>query len=252
MARARTSFPAPEGPSKTGINIDADLNWLHTLGNHHLTYYFPHIRRGREAIEDIGIIPNFEGVLCHDHWKPYFGYDCTHALCNAHHIRELKWVIQYKEHKWAKSMKRFLENLNDLVDEHGGVLPEDLQKKKITRYRQIIKQAQFEGPIVVRARGSKQRGKIKQTKERNLLDRLKDFENETLLFMKDKIVPFTNNQAERDIRMVKVHQKVSGQFKSMKGALYFCRIRGFLMTQRKRGHAPLDKLKSVFDLEHAE
>src|SRR5690606_28080873 len=104
----------------------------------------------------------------------------------------------------------------------------------------------------VKAIGSKKSGKVKQTKERNLLDRLEKFEDQVLLFMKNKDVPFTNNQAERDIRMVKVHQKISGQFKSMNGAKYFCRIRGYLMTLRKRGHAPLDKLQAVFDPEHAE
>ena len=109
----------------------------------------------------------------------------------------------------------------------------------------------LECPISVRSIGSKNRGKVKQTKERNLLERLKNFEDEVLLFMRNKDVPFTNNQAERDIRMVKVHQKISGQFKSMKGAKYFCRIRGYLMTLRKRGYAPLDKLTAVFDPEYA-
>lgn len=237
---------------ETGIKIDGTLAWLHVLGDSKTTVYFAHEKRGKEAIDAMGIIPNYKGILCHDHWKPYLGYDCTHALCNAHHLRELQWVIDFKGHKWAKSMKTFLSKLQDLVDEYGGKLPDELQNKKVRRYRDIIKAGQLECPIYMPVKGRVQKGKVKQTKERNLLDRLDKFEDQVLLFMKNKDVPFTNNQAERDIRMVKVHQKISGQFKSMNGAKYFCRIRGFLMTLRKRGHAPLDKLQAIFDPEHAE
>lgn len=237
---------------ETGIKIDGKLAWMHVLGDSKTTVYLAHEKRGKEAIDALGVIPNYQGILCHDHWKPYLGYNCTHALCNAHHLRELQWVIDFKEHKWAKSMKTFLSKVQDEVDESGGMLPEELIKKRVKRYREIIKAAQLECPIYVKAIGSKKSGKVKQTKERNLLDRLEKFEDQVLLFMKNKDVPFTNNQAERDIRMVKVHQKISGQFKSMNGAKYFCRIRGYLMTLRKRGHAPLDKLQAVFDPEHAE
>lgn len=237
---------------ETGIKIDGELAWLHVLSDSKTTVYLAHEKRGKEAIDAFGVIPNYKGILCHDHWKPYLGYDCTHALCNAHHLRELQWVIDFKDQKWAKTMKRFLSKLQDEVDEYGGKLSEDIIKKKVRRYREIIKTAQLECPIYVRSVGSKKTGKIKQSKERNLLDRLEKFENQVLLFMKDKDVPFTNNQAERDIRMVKVHQKISGQFKSMNGARYFCRIRGYLMTLRKRGHAPLDKLQVIFDPEYAE
>ena len=122
--------------------------------------------------------------------------------------------------------------------------------RKIKRYREIIKMGNPECPIYVPSTCSKSKGRVKQTKERSLLERLKEYEDEVLLFIKDKNVPFTNNQAERDIRMVKVQQKISGQFKTMKGAKYFCRIRGYLMTLRKRGHAPLDKLLAIFDSEY--
>ena len=234
---------------ETGIKVDGELAWMHVLGDNKTTFYFAHEKRGKEAIDAMGVIPNYSGVLCHDHWKPYLGYDCLHALCNAHHLRELQWVIDFKEQKWAKSMKKFLSGLNDLVEKNGGVLSEDIQQKKLKRYREIIKQGQLECPTYLPARGKKKKGKVKQTKERNLLERLGRFENEVLLFMKKREVPFTNNQAERDIRMVKVHQKISGQFKSMSGAKYFCRIRSYLMTMRKRGYAPLDKLQALFSSE---
>ena len=167
---------------ETGITVDGELAWLHILGDSKTTIYFPHEKRGKEAIDAMGVIPSYSGILCHDHWKPYLGYGCLHALCNAHHLRELQWVIDFKGQKWAKSMKRFLLKLNDLVEKYGGLLPKEIEKKKIKRYRDIIKQGQLECPIYLPAKGPKKKGKVKQTKERNLLNRLKDFEDEVLLF----------------------------------------------------------------------
>ncbi len=233
---------------ETGIKIDANLAWVHVLCTPKLTFMYPHEKRGRDAMIEMGIIPEYKGTLIHDHWKPYLGYSCRHGLCNAHHIRELQWVIDFKNHKWALSMKKFLNKLNIEVDEYGGVLPEDLQKRRIKRFKEILKLANPECPIIMPTIGMKNK-KVKQTKERNLLNRLRDYEDQVLLFMKDKDVPFTNNQAERDIRMIKIHQKVSGQFKNMSSAKYFCRIRSYLMTSKKKGHSPFDKLCQIFDPE---
>ncbi|MCK5883747.1 MAG: IS66 family transposase, partial [Bacteriovoracaceae bacterium] len=209
---------------ETGVKIDASLAWVHVLCTPKITYMYPHKKRGKEAMVDMGIIPNYSGVLIHDHWKPYLGYDCQHGLCNAHHLRELQWVIDFKKQKWATSMEKFLNKLNDEVDSYGGVLPEELQVKRIKRFRDIVRTGKGECAKIMPAVGMT-RKVVKQTKERNLLDRLSDYEDQVLLFMKIENVPFTNNQAERDIRMLKVHQKVSGQFKSMAGAKHFCRIR---------------------------
>ena len=120
-----------------------------------------------------------------------------------------------------------------------------MQKRRIKRYREIVKSANPECPVILPAKGSGKK-KEKQTKERNLLVRLRDFEDQVLLFMKIKEVPFTNNQAERDIRMIKVHQKISGQFKSIASAKHFCRIRSYLMTAKKTGNSPYDKLNQLF------
>ena len=231
---------------ETGIKVDTELAWIHVLATNNFTFYYPHYKRGRDAMVEMEVLPDYRGILVHDHWKPYLGYKCTHVLCNAHHLRELQWVIDFKKQSWAKSMKRFLNNLNDLVDEYGGILPVDIQKKKIKRYQDIILKGKSECPKIMPVIGSGKK-RCKQTKERNLLDRLCGYEDQTLLFIKDKDVPFTNNQAERDIRMVKVQQKISGQFKSMNGARYFCRIRSYLMTSRKNGCSPFDKLCYLFD-----
>lgn len=231
---------------ETGIKVDEELTWIHVLCTPKLTYMYPHEKRGKEAIKDLGIIPNYGGVLIHDHWKPYLGYECQHGLCNAHHIRELQWVIDFKKQKWAKSMRNFLEKLNKEVIEYGGYLPEENQIKREKRYKEIIKLAKGECPKIMPRLGSNKK-KVAQTKERNLLDRLDQYIDQVLLFMKDKDVPFTNNQAERDIRMVKVHQKISSQFKNMNRAKYFCRIRSYLITSKKQGHSPLDQMSYVFE-----
>ena len=142
-------------------------------------------------------------------------------------------------------MKKFLSKLNDEVTEYGGLLPIEIQKRRIKRYQDIINSAKPECPMIMPAKGSGKK-KVKQTKERNLLIRLRDYEDQVLLFMKIKEVPFTNKQAERDIRMIKVHQKISGQFKSMASAKHFCRIRSYLMTAKKTGNSPYDKLNHLF------
>jgi transposase len=233
---------------ETGVKVDTELAWIHVLCTPKLTFMYPHEKRGKDAMIEMGIIPKYTGVLIHDHWKPYLGYGCKHGLCNAHHLRELQWVIDFKNQKWAKSMKKFLTKLNIEVNEYGGALPEDFQQKRIKRFKEIVKLGKSECAKIMPTLGMK-RKKIKQTKERNLLDRLCAYEDQVLLFMKIKNVPFTNNQAERDIRMVKVQQKVSGQFKSLLRARYFCRIRSYLMTSKKKGYSPFDKLCNLFDVE---
>jgi transposase len=181
---------------------------------------------------EMGIIPGYKGILVHDHWKPYLGYDCEYVLCNAHHLRESQWVIDFKKQKWATSIKKFLIKLDIEVDEYGGFLSDDIQKRRVRRFRELIISVNPECSFIMPALGSGKK-KEKQTKERNFLTRLRDYEDQVLLFMKNKDVPFTNNQAEIDIRMIKVQQKISCQFKSMKSARYFSRIRSYLMTAKK-------------------
>lgn len=236
---------------ETGIKIGDQNHWLHVLCTPKTTFFFPHEKRGKEAIADMGILADFKGVLCHDGWKPYFGYECDHALCNAHHLRELEWVIEFKSQAWAKAMKKLLLKVKDKTERRGGVLKPPEQEEYIALYRQIIKDAKKECPMTLPTKGS---GKMKtaQTKERNLLDRLEKYEDWVLLFMKEKKVPFTNNRAERDIRMTKVHQKISGCFRSMAGAKHFCRIRSYLLTSINRGHSPYHQMVKLFEQKLAE
>jgi transposase len=240
---------------ETGINLNGKRIWLHSASNEKWTYFFPHEKRGSEAMEYIGILPKFRGVLIHDHWKPYYTYaTCIHALCNAHHVRELQWVIDNTSYAWAQSMQDLLLEINKAVNESNkNMLDSKTSNEFRNRFRQIIKNGAIEMPLPlekpVTSDGKKKRGRDKKSKELNLLERLRDFEDDVLRFMEVDYVPFTNNQGENDIRMTKVQQKISGCFKSMDGAKIFCRVRSYLLTSQKHGITPTDALKSLFNGE---
>lgn len=231
---------------ETGINIKGERYWLHSASNGLWTHYFPHKSRGSEAMDYIGILPLFGGVLCHDHLKAYYKYLCVHALCNAHHIRELEWVWENETHLWARDTKLLLKEMNRAVDEAGGVLKAEDSERYRQRFRLILKNGEAECPPPDLANRKGKRGRVKRTKARNLLERLLKFEDDALRFMDNIIVPFTNNLAENDIRMTKVQQKISGCFRSMEGAKYFCRIRGYLSTCRKQAVNVSQALRMLF------
>jgi transposase len=102
---------------ETGINIGGRRRWLHCASNDGWTFYYPHEKRGKEAMDDIGILPRFKGILCHDHWKPYYKFNCTHALCNAHHLRELTGAWEQDGRKWALKLQNLLETINQKVND---------------------------------------------------------------------------------------------------------------------------------------
>jgi len=238
---------------ETGINIGGKKYWLHNASNHEWVLYGVHKKRGVEAMDAMDILPHFRGASVHDHWKPYYRYkECLHALCNSHHLRELKWVMERSpEHTWAKKMSDLLNELNILVDKAGGVLDEKAQQEQIKCYQAILTIGDTECPPPPphpepKDGEKKKRGKVKRSKERNLIERLRDFEGDVLRFMTNKDVPFTNNQGERDIRMVKVQQKVSGCFRSENGAKIFCRIRSYILTCQRHGIKATQGLTMLF------
>ena len=230
---------------ETGINVNRDNYWLHVLCNAKFTLFFAHSKRGKEAMDEMGVLPYFKGYLCHDHWKPYFSYLCTHVLCNAHHLRELVYIEEIEKQIWAKKMREFLIQLNEEVKEKGGSLSVSKQKKQIKKYFKILKDGEEECPIAETVKGK--RGRTKQSKSRNLLERFKEFEKEILNFMSNKTIPFTNNQGENDLRMTKVKLKVAGCFRSFLGAQIFASIRGFINTCKKNNINVTDAIKAVFD-----
>ena len=233
---------------ETGINIDGARHWLHCASSPQWTHYSAHPKRGSEAMQVAGIIPQFRGVLCHDHWKPYYTYDqCQHALCNAHHLRELERAFEQDQQVWARKMQVLLKAINQAVIEQGGLLSTELTLKYRNKYRYLLKQGDIECPAPDEGeRKSGQRGRLKRTKSRCLLERLRQYEADVLRFMTVASVPFTNNLGENDIRMTKVQQKISGCFRSMDGAASFCLIRGYLSTCRKHQVSASDALRGLY------
>jgi transposase len=236
---------------ETGLYRNSKRIWLHNASTEELTYYFAHEKRGKDAMNDAGILPEYKGVAVHDHWGAYNSYEtCSHAFCNVHHLRELIRAFEQDDAHWAKKMKKLLLNIKEKVEQTKKLGGKKLKDDQIARYYKRYHDILSEGLKTYRVDediGKKsKRGRKKQSKDKNLLDRLMKFETETLRFMEDFRVPFDNNLAERDVRMVKVKQKISGCFRSDNGTSAFCRIRGFISTIKKQGKNVLNSLSKTF------
>jgi transposase len=235
---------------ETGMRVNGKLWWLHVACTDGLTYYFVHPKRGKEAIDEMNILPQFEGKAVHDSWVSYGTYDsCTHYLCNAHHLRELTFIFERYEQPWAFQMLLLLGTIKHYVDEakasqHTALIPKRILEFE-QRYQAVIEQGLAANPPPPLPQ-VKSRGRMKQSPPRNLLLRLVQHQTAVLGFMHDFSVPFDNNQAERDLRMMKLKQKISGSFRSVDGANMFCRIRGYLSTLRKQMVPVLDALVNLF------
>ena len=240
------------GFDETGMSIGGHLWWLHVASSDLLTCYAEHAKRGKQATDDIGILPHFTGRALHDHWQSYFRYQCGHALCNAHHLRELTFIEEQYRQPWASELKELLLTVNAAVDhaqQQGRRRLYGPQRRRFAAaYHRIIDAGLRANPrpSPAPAGSRKQRGRKKQGKARNLLLRLARRWRSVLAFMYDFRVPFTNNGAERDLRMMKVQQKISGTFRSAEGAAAFCRIRSYISTMRKNGSNVFAALSSVF------
>ena len=231
---------------ETGLRAKGNLNWLHVLSNEYLTWYGVHAKRGYIALEHFDILPHFTNRLIHDCWSSYFQFNCSHGLCNAHILRELKFCREELKQKWAKRMECLLLDTHRLVEYEkqagvSGLSP--LRQKRIEReYNAILSQGYLEQPSSSFA--PPKRGRRKKSKAENLLNRLDKYQDLVLAFSTDFRVPFTNNQAEQDVRMMKVQQKISGGFRTFEGAQGFALIRSYISTVRKNG---VDILPAITD-----
>ena len=222
---------------ETSLSVLGKRYWMHVASTAHLTHYAVHASRGRKALDASGLLKGFAGVSVHDGLASYQGYDCLHALCNVHLLRDLTFVEEVMNAPWATEMKALLLDMKQAVQEARTAGRTSLSAEQLdtfhTRYHHLLLTAHTQLPTETQT-GPPKKGRKKQSPERNLLDRLVKYEEQVLRFLYDFDVPFDNNQAERDIRMVKVLQKVSGGFRSLPGAQAFCRIRGYLSTLRKQ------------------
>jgi len=214
---------------ETGMRVESNRRWLHVVSTATATSYSWHTKRGSAATREIGILPQVKGTMIHDFWKPYYYYNCKHSLCNVHNIRELTGIYELTGQKWPEDMTTLLLSIKERVDS-GNPLTSGEKAAFTERYDAIISEGYQANPP---PEPVKKRGRPKKGRVLNMLDRLSKHRHEVLAFMEDLRIPFDNNQAERDIRMMKVKQKISGVFRSAKGADMFCRIRSYISTARK-------------------
>lgn len=225
---------------ETSQRVDKKNQWIHVYSSGDVTLKFLHPKRGTEAIEAIHIIPAYQGTIIHDCWASYLAYEhCGHGLCGSHLLRELTFVIESNGYAWAKNMKRLLKEICQKVSKSKK---KKLSSKTYTnlqkRYRNILSRGGAELPVILSNPKGK-RGKIAKSDAHNLWERLKEYETAVLLFARDANVSFTNNRAERDLRMSKVKQKVSGCFRTEIYAKAYCRISSYLQTMNNKGINPL-------------
>lgn len=224
----------PQAPvvhlDESGLRVAGKLHWLHVAATAQLTCYGAHPKRGAEAMDALGLVGACRQWVVHDHWKPYFTYqDCLRALCNEHLLRELKFLWEEQAEVWARQLSDLLLALRQRAQKRGEFSARQY-KRAVQEYRAALRRGRCRHPRLAPGQG-----RCAQSKAANLLDRLEDFEWSILAFLWDARVPFTNNQAEQDIRMIKVRQKISGCFRTLRGAQMFCRIRSYLSTCRKQG-----------------
>lgn len=233
---------------ESGLRVDGKLHWLHIVANDTHTYYGVHAKRGMDAIEAQAILPTYQGILVHDCWKPYWQLNCGHALCNAHLLRELVYVQEITQQHWPQQMINFLINASKITaatQAQKASLTQDDIAAFGTLYHAILQEGERLHPEAGKPLGK--RGRAKQSIAFNLLRRLREHADAVLLFIANPLVPFTNNLAERAVRMPKVKQKISGCFRSFDGAEHFTVIRSCLDTMKKQGHRMLDVLRRAFN-----
>jgi transposase len=233
---------------ETGLRCEGSLKWLHVACNALYTYLFVHDKRGKLAIEsDKSILQDCTNYLMHDCWSSYFALDkATHLICNAHIIRELQALIENGS-QWAVIMQQYLLNLFDITKEQP--LTPDLLPKYLQEFHQICHQGFLEEPTPIKINGKK--GRLKKSKGLNLLERISENQDAVLSFAFHQDLPFTNNQAERDLRPIKTKIKVSACFRTITGANHYARIQSFVSTVRKHGLNPFQQLQSVFQNQFA-
>lgn len=229
---------------ESGVNIDGKNWWVHILSSEKVTLMIPHLKRGREAMVEADVLEFFHGILSHDFWSSYGGFDVLHAICHAHLQREFEKIYKDYGQKWADKLAKLMLRANKERDEAEGCLSIAQMKYFEKEYSRLVKVGLKNNPE------NKKRininGKIGQSYPRQVLNRLVEYRDWVLLFLYDPNVPFTNNQAEREIRMLKVQQKVSGYFKTLQGAQDYCRIRSYVLTMGKNGFSKHEALTMLF------
>ena len=234
---------------ESGMRVAGRLRWLHVASTAKLTQYHVHDKRGQIGMQAGGILPHYKGVSVHDYWRPYLKFtDCQHSFCNVHHLRDLTFIVEQYGQAWAAKMKRLLCDIKDEVASMSKLhtaLPPDRLAYYEAEYDALIAQGFAINPAAKKTK-PRPMGRPKQSPPKNLLDRLHKHKAGVLTFMYDFRIPFDNNQVERDVRMIKVQQKVSGSFRTEDGAHLFCALRSYISTARKHGLNAIDAIYNAF------
>ena len=238
---------ADETPTK----VNGKTGHFHVLSNEAFTFLYYDIKRGMDAVSKLGFLNKFKGTLVHDCFSMYFNYGDKHAVCNAHLVRELTYIEEQFGHLWAKKVKTFLLDLNELkifykLNNIFYIDQNDLDTL-VNNFRELLLEGRNECLPLIKLVNSKGKRRGKQHPALNLVNRMLKLKTEILKFAHDFDIPFTNNQAERDLRMVKVHLKVSGGFRSVKGAEIFALFRGYISTAKKHGQSVFTALKNLYN-----
>jgi transposase len=206
---------------ETGVRLNGKNSWMHVISNKTISYFAHHLKRGKQAMTDIGLLDLYKGTLVHDRFSSYFSYACQHSLCNAHILRDLVYLEETFDSAWAKELRKLLIKAENDKEQNPN-LKASYYSKIFDKYVNLIR------PVI-----QNYNKKFKKKDEQRLAFGLEKHKYLFLKFIKQPNVPFDNNQAERDLRIIKVKQKVSGCFRSETHAQYFARIRGYITTLKK-------------------
>lgn len=245
------------GADETGLRVAGNNSWIHVARTNHLTHFAFDGRRGKAAMDEIGILSQFKGTLVRDGYLSYSRFEkCSHSLCNAHLLRELVFIEETDpgQRVWTRALAKMLLKIKAAAElaraQKKAALDRGEQQGWLKRYDQLVKKAIRLNPPLPRGKrvsGAPKKKRVTQPTASRLAERLRCRRDEVLRFMRDLSVPFDNNGSERDLRMVKLQQKISGCFKTLDGARHFCHVRSYLSTARKQGHSLLYALERAFN-----
>ncbi len=241
---------------ETPTKINGMPGYFHVLADAAFSFLYYDPKRGMSAVDRQGLLAKFKGVLVHDCFSMYFNYGKKHAVCNAHLLRELTFVEEKYNHRWAHKVKRYLFDLNELVNYYKGngtfFIDKNDQDSLKQNFEEILLEGRIECADLITAVKNDGKKRGKQHPSLNLLNRMLKLQKEILKFMTDFDIPFTNNQAERDLLMTKVHLKISGGFRSEHGAQIFALFRSYISTAKKHGQSVFTALKNLYNPSHNE